>query len=121
MDECELIGVRADAGPDIPSRRAGGGLFLVTSLPEAASLILTAVFGILSRDDTEALGDLRRLTAGMVERRDSTSGPPTTGSTSWKLKEHSGGFLLPGYVSFTHQQRNFREIFKSCHFKSCSL
>lgn len=48
------MGVRAVAGLDIPSPCAGGGLLLVTSLPEATSLILTAVFGILGCDDSEA-------------------------------------------------------------------
>lgn len=84
--------------PDVPSPRAGGGLLLVTPPPEATSLVLTAVFGILGRDDSEA-----SVTCFIwLRRRDSTSGPPTMGSTSWKLKRTEGRLsTLDPLVGFT--------------------
>lgn len=127
------MGVRADAGPDVPSPCAGGGLLLVTSPPEATSFILTAVFGILGRDDSEASvtcfiwlqkwwrGEIAHLDpppwaqqAGNWERtegRPYTLDPPM-GFTAWLCVVSTSQEAFPNYQVCFFSPNNLTEVLK---------
>lgn len=111
------MGVRADAGPDLPSPCAGGGLLLVTSPPEATSLILTAVFGILGCDDSEASLTcfiwLQWWWRGEIAHLD----PPPRAQQAGNWKSTVVGFTAWLCIVYT----TAKEFQGDCHFKNCSL